>query len=104
MRRYARPPWRVAMLTVARTAWHCVACFLRYRCTPAQGRSLSARAKIGVQEAVRMSPCDVKALQKCLEENDGNHLKCIKLVQEFQQACGQPKADAGKKTQARASS
>lgn len=34
-----------------------------------------------------LSPCDVKALQKCLEENNGDHKKCLQHVQAFQVSC-----------------
>ncbi|KAL0052887.1 hypothetical protein WJX82_009202 [Trebouxia sp. C0006] len=38
-------------------------------------------------KATSPSPCDVLALQKCLEQNKGDRKKCAQEVQAFQQAC-----------------
>ncbi|KAF6175110.1 hypothetical protein GIB67_022791 [Kingdonia uniflora] len=34
-----------------------------------------------------MSPCDVEALKKCLEENKGDYLKCQAQVESFRTSC-----------------
>ncbi len=34
------------------------------------------------------SPCDVQALKKCLEQNNGDHSKCRKEVEAFSSSCG----------------
>ncbi|KAI6696321.1 hypothetical protein NL676_016440 [Syzygium grande] len=34
-----------------------------------------------------MSPCDVEALKKCLEENKGDYLKCQSQIEAFKSAC-----------------
>ena len=42
-------------------------------------------------KATSPSPCDVLALQKCLEQNKGDRKKCAQEVQAFQQACSKAK-------------
>ncbi|KAF8040580.1 hypothetical protein BT93_B2723 [Corymbia citriodora subsp. variegata] len=34
-----------------------------------------------------MSPCDVEALKKCLEENKGDYLKCQSQIEAFKSSC-----------------
>ncbi|KAF5732369.1 hypothetical protein HS088_TW18G01063 [Tripterygium wilfordii] len=34
-----------------------------------------------------MSPCDVEALKKCLEENKGDYVKCQSQIEAFQTSC-----------------
>uniref|UniRef100_A0A061SFJ6 CHCH domain-containing protein n=1 Tax=Tetraselmis sp. GSL018 TaxID=582737 RepID=A0A061SFJ6_9CHLO len=38
-----------------------------------------------------LSPCDVAALKKCLEENNGDQNKCLKEIKAFEQSCARPK-------------
>ncbi|KAL4191565.1 hypothetical protein AMTRI_Chr07g81240 [Amborella trichopoda] len=35
----------------------------------------------------KMSPCDVEALKKCLEENHGDRLKCQSQIEAFRSSC-----------------
>ncbi len=37
------------------------------------------------------SPCDVAALKRCLDENNGDHKKCKHLVEAFESSCRKPK-------------
>ncbi|OVA14026.1 hypothetical protein BVC80_1787g102 [Macleaya cordata] len=41
-----------------------------------------------------MSPCDVEALKKCLEENKGDYLKCQTQVEAFRTSCSLKKPDS----------
>ncbi|KAF9613952.1 hypothetical protein IFM89_013487 [Coptis chinensis] len=43
-----------------------------------------------------MSPCDVEALKKCLEENKGDRSKCQSQVEAFKDSCSlkKPKSDS----------
>ncbi|KMT16370.1 hypothetical protein BVRB_3g055150 [Beta vulgaris subsp. vulgaris] len=34
-----------------------------------------------------MSPCDVEALKKCLEENKGDYVKCQAQIEAFKTSC-----------------
>ncbi|KAF7821888.1 Ribosomal RNA small subunit methyltransferase E [Senna tora] len=34
-----------------------------------------------------MSPCDVEALKKCLEENKGDYVKCQTQIEAFKSSC-----------------
>ncbi|PIN22262.1 hypothetical protein CDL12_05018 [Handroanthus impetiginosus] len=34
-----------------------------------------------------MSPCDVEALKKCLEENKGDQRKCQSQIEAFRNSC-----------------
>lgn len=34
-----------------------------------------------------MSPCDVEALKKCLEENKGDYVKCQSQIEAFKSSC-----------------
>lgn len=34
-----------------------------------------------------MSPCDVEALKKCLEENKGDYFKCQSQIEAFRSSC-----------------
>ncbi|CAL8462472.1 g2005 [Coccomyxa elongata] len=36
------------------------------------------------------SPCDVAALKRCLDENNGDHKKCKHLVEAFESSCSKP--------------
>ncbi len=38
-----------------------------------------------------VTPCDVKALQACLEQNGGDRSKCQRELAAFQSACGRPR-------------
>ena len=46
-------------------------------------------------KATKPTPCDVKALQKCLAENKGDKDKCVREVQSFQAACGAASPKSG---------
>ncbi|KAH7663020.1 Cysteine alpha-hairpin motif-containing protein [Dioscorea alata] len=35
----------------------------------------------------KLSPCDVEALKKCLEENKGDQLKCQSHIEAFKSSC-----------------
>ncbi|KAK2983526.1 hypothetical protein RJ640_023060 [Escallonia rubra] len=41
-----------------------------------------------------MSPCDVEALKKCLEEHKGDHLKCQSHVEAFRSSCSLKKPNS----------
>nr|DAD47359.1 TPA_asm: hypothetical protein HUJ06_017296 [Nelumbo nucifera] len=41
-----------------------------------------------------MSPCDVEALKKCLEENKGDYLKCQSQVEAFRTSCSLKKTQS----------
>lgn len=41
-----------------------------------------------------MSPCDVEALKKCLEENKGDYKKCQSQVEAFKTSCSLKKPDS----------
>ena len=44
------------------------------------------------------SPCNVEALKKCLEQNNGDHSKCKKEVEAFSSSCGAAsKSESSKK-------
>ena len=68
-----------------------------YRCSPAdalQDQSWLLIHMVYVPQdpkATSPSPCDVLALQKCLEQNKGDRKKCVQEVQAFQQACSKAK-------------
>ncbi|EEF49089.1 conserved hypothetical protein [Ricinus communis] len=34
-----------------------------------------------------LSPCDVEALKKCLEENKGDYVKCQSQIEAFKSSC-----------------
>lgn len=34
-----------------------------------------------------ISPCDVEALKKCLEENKGDYVKCQSQIEAFKSSC-----------------
>eukprot|EP00873_Tetraselmis_striata_P005054 jgi/Tetstr1/425318/TSEL_015768.t1 len=53
------------------------------------------------QQPPPLAPCDVSALQKCLQENNGDKEKCLKEVQAFQQACSRPTKSPAPRTQQR---
>lgn len=40
----------------------------------------------GVKKKI-MSPCDVEALKKCLEENKGDYVKCQSHIEAFKSSC-----------------
>lgn len=44
-------------------------------------------------QALTATPCDVQALKRCLEEHDGDMVKCEQHVRDFQQACSARPAD-----------
>ncbi|KAG9441280.1 hypothetical protein H6P81_017134 [Aristolochia fimbriata] len=50
----------------------------------------------------RMSPCDVEALKKCLEEHKGDYVKCQAQVEAFKSSCSSKKpsfsSEASRKT------
>jgi hypothetical protein len=35
-----------------------------------------------------LTPCQVEALRRCLEEHDGSQAKCAKEIEAFKAACG----------------
>ncbi|CAL9190825.1 unnamed protein product [Musa hybrid cultivar] len=35
----------------------------------------------------KLSPCDVEALKKCLEENKGDYVKCQAQIEAFKSSC-----------------
>ncbi|KAB1204843.1 hypothetical protein CJ030_MR7G015324 [Morella rubra] len=35
----------------------------------------------------KMSPCDVEALKKCLDENKGDYVKCRYQIEAFKSSC-----------------
>ena len=41
-----------------------------------------------------MSPCDVDALKKCLEENKGDYVKCQAQIEAFKLSCSVKKQDS----------
>ncbi|KAJ8448722.1 hypothetical protein Cgig2_010609 [Carnegiea gigantea] len=41
-----------------------------------------------------MSPCDVEALKKCLEENKGDYVKCQVQIEAFKSSCSVRKQDS----------
>ena len=41
-----------------------------------------------------MSPCDVEALKKCLEENKGDYVKCQAQIEAFKSSCSVRKQDS----------
>ncbi|KAL5994378.1 hypothetical protein ACLOJK_024428 [Asimina triloba] len=47
-------------------------------------RTRMEKAETGVK---KMSPCDVEALKKCLEENKGDRLKCQVQIEAFKTSC-----------------
>ncbi|KAF6261816.1 hypothetical protein COO60DRAFT_1625229 [Scenedesmus sp. NREL 46B-D3] len=63
---------------------------------------LSCTAGLAVLAGKKLSPCDVAALKKCLEENKGDRHKCEKEVAAFQQACSAPAARSAAVTAAAA--
>ena len=50
----------------------------------------------GEKEEMRkkMSPCDVEALKKCLEENKGDYVKCQSHIEAFKSSCSLKKSDS----------
>ncbi|XXG73143.1 hypothetical protein AAC387_Pa07g2111 [Persea americana] len=45
-----------------------------------------------------LSPCDVEALKKCLEENKGDYLKCQSHIEAFKTSCSVKKATSTSQT------
>ncbi|KAK4280343.1 hypothetical protein QN277_011977 [Acacia crassicarpa] len=45
-----------------------------------------------------MSPCDVEALKKCLEENKGDYVKCQMQIEAFKSSCSLKKSNPSLKT------
>lgn len=45
-----------------------------------------------------LSPCDVEALKKCLEENKGDYLKCQSHIEAFKTSCSVKKATSPSQT------
>ncbi|CBI22702.3 unnamed protein product, partial [Vitis vinifera] len=41
-----------------------------------------------------MSPCDVEALKKCLEETKGDYVKCQSHIEAFRSSCSLKKSDS----------
>lgn len=41
-----------------------------------------------------MSPCDVEALKKCLEENKGDYVKCQAQIEAFKSSCSLKKPNS----------
>ena len=41
-----------------------------------------------------MSPCDVEALKKCLEENKGDYVKCQAQIEAFKSSCSVKKPNS----------
>ncbi|KNA25361.1 hypothetical protein SOVF_007280 [Spinacia oleracea] len=41
-----------------------------------------------------MSPCDVEALKKCLQENKGDYVKCQAQIEAFKSSCSIKKQDS----------
>ncbi|GAB4858279.1 hypothetical protein Ancab_009752 [Ancistrocladus abbreviatus] len=41
-----------------------------------------------------MSPCDVEALKKCLEENKGDYVKCQSQIEAFKLSCSLKKQNS----------
>ncbi|KAJ0970178.1 hypothetical protein J5N97_023055 [Dioscorea zingiberensis] len=46
----------------------------------------------------KLSPCDVEALKKCLEENKGDQLKCQSQIEAFKSSCSLKKPPSSKST------
>ncbi|KAL9250923.1 hypothetical protein AKJ16_DCAP04801, partial [Drosera capensis] len=44
-----------------------------------------------------MSPCDVEALKKCLEENKGDYVKCQAQIEAFKTSCSLKKPNSSVK-------
>ena len=42
----------------------------------------------------KMSPCDVEALKKCLEETKGDYVKCQSHIEAFRSSCSLKKSDS----------
>ncbi|CAO2838814.1 unnamed protein product [Amaranthus hypochondriacus] len=45
-----------------------------------------------------MSPCDVEALKKCLEENKGDYVKCQAQIEAFKSSCSVKKPNSSTST------
>ncbi len=56
-------------------------------CMTTAARLLSHRRRLQSNLVPQLSPCDVAALQKCLESNKGDRAKCLQEITAFQQAC-----------------
>ncbi|KAL9264802.1 hypothetical protein AKJ16_DCAP18513 [Drosera capensis] len=48
-----------------------------------------------------MSPCDVAALKKCLEENKGDYVKCQAQIEAFKTSCSLKKPNSSVKAPTR---
>ncbi|KDP22261.1 hypothetical protein JCGZ_26092 [Jatropha curcas] len=46
-----------------------------------------------------MSPCDVEALKKCLEDNKGDHVKCQLQIEAFKSSCSLKKPTSSLQSQ-----
>ncbi|KAG2700530.1 hypothetical protein I3843_06G001700 [Carya illinoinensis] len=44
------------------------------------------------------SPCDVEALKKCLEENDGDYVKCQSQIEAFKSSCSLKKPNTSQES------
>lgn len=42
----------------------------------------------------KLSPCDVEALRKCLEENEGDYVKCQAQIEAFRSSCSLKKSSS----------
>ncbi|GAB2265187.1 hypothetical protein Dimus_000252 [Dionaea muscipula] len=45
-----------------------------------------------------MSPCDVEALKKCLEDNKGDYIKCQSQIEAFKSSCSLKKSNSSLKS------
>ena len=54
--------------------------------TQGQGQAMDQKAESNTVKKI-MSPCDVEALKKCLEENKGDHVKCQSQIEAFKSSC-----------------
>ncbi|XP_059434274.1 uncharacterized protein LOC132167346 isoform X1 [Corylus avellana] len=46
-----------------------------------------------------MSPCDVEALKKCLEENNGDYVKCQSQIEAFKSSCSLKKPNPSQESE-----
>lgn len=54
--------------------------------TQGQGQAMDQKAESNTVKKI-MSPCDVEALKKCLEENKGDYVKCQSQIEAFKSSC-----------------
>jgi hypothetical protein len=46
-----------------------------------------------------MSPCDIEALKKCLEENNGDYVKCQSQIEAFKSSCSLKKPNSSQESE-----